>query len=167
MTITLNGTTGVTTPGVTSTGTMSSTGVITASQGVGGTPAFSAILSANQSLTASTFTKLNFNTEEFDTNSNYDTTNYRFTPTVAGYYQVSAAIYPNTTVTAIINYIYKNGATYKGSAGTSTSAVATCLVYMNGSTDYIESYGYCTGTTPVVLASSSVTYFQAVLVRSA
>ena len=47
---------------------------------------FSAYLSANQSITANTFTKAQFNTTEFNLGSAYDaTTNYRFTPTVAGY----------------------------------------------------------------------------------
>ena len=54
------------------------------------TPAFLATLSADQSISNSTLTKVQFNTEVFDTNSNYDNaTNYRFTPTVAGYYQLN------------------------------------------------------------------------------
>ena len=130
-------------------------------------PAFSTTMSANQSVTANTFTKVNFNTEEFDTNSNYDTSTYRFTPTVAGYYQISAAIYPSTTTTAIICYTYKNGSVYRGGAGTSASAVCTCLIYMNGSTDYVEIYSYLTGTSPVIANTSSISYFQGVLVRGA
>jgi hypothetical protein len=44
-------------------------------------------------ITSNTFTKVQINTEEFDTNSNFDsTTNYRFTPTVAGYYQVNGSV---------------------------------------------------------------------------
>jgi hypothetical protein len=54
--------------------------------GVAGTgPAFSAYMGSNQSVTQATATKCTFNTEAFDTNSNYDTGTYRFTPTVAGY----------------------------------------------------------------------------------
>lgn len=130
-------------------------------------PAFSAVLSGTQSVTASTFTKINFNTEEFDTNSNYDTTTYRFTPTVAGYYQISVAIYPNTTTTALSCYTYKNGSNYKGGAGTSASAVCSCLVYLNGSTDYVEAYAYLTGTSPVIASSTAICYFQGSLVRGA
>ena len=138
----------------------------TAGVPIGG-PAFSATMSANQSITASTFTKVNFNTEEFDTNSNYDTTLYRFKPTVAGYYQISASVYPNTSGTAVICYAYKNGSVYKGAANSSHSAISTCLVYMNGSADYIEIYGYITGTSPVINGSSTVSYFQGALIRSA
>ena len=38
-------------------------------------PAFSTYMSAAQTFTASTWTKIVFDTEEFDTNSNYDITN--------------------------------------------------------------------------------------------
>jgi len=50
--------------------------------GVGGTntPAFKVYLSSNQSVTNSTDTKINLNTEVFDTDNAFDnTTNYRFT----------------------------------------------------------------------------------------
>ena len=50
--------------------------------GVGGTntPAFQATLSANQTISHAVETKIQFNSETFDTNSAYDpTTNYRFT----------------------------------------------------------------------------------------
>lgn len=131
-------------------------------------PAFSATMTANQTVTTSTYTKVTFNSKDFDTNNNYDAaTNYRFTPTVAGYYQVNAAIYPNTTVTAINCSIYKNGANFKTVGGTSVSASVSTLMYMNGSTDYIECYGYLVGTTPAILSTSTVSYFQATLVRAA
>ena len=50
-------------------------------------PAFFAYLSANQDLHNNVATKINVNTETFYTNNCYDnSTNYRFTPTVAGKY---------------------------------------------------------------------------------
>ena len=50
-------------------------------------PAFQAYLGSNQSLTSGVLTKANINTEVFDTDSMYDSsTNYRFTPTIAGKY---------------------------------------------------------------------------------
>jgi hypothetical protein len=135
-------------------------------------PAFSAYLGSNQTVTQSVNTKLQINTEEFDTNSNYDTANYRFTPTVAGYYQVNGAA-AITTIGQTYNQvsIYKNGSEYK--RGTISSASGTyhvsisTLVYLNGSTDYIELYGQTTGATPVFAAGIVATYFQAVMIRSA
>jgi hypothetical protein len=135
-------------------------------------PAFSAYLSATQSFTANVFTKIQFNVEEFDTANCYDnSTNYRFTPNVAGYYQVSGA-FTNATILAQIGLtVLKNGITYKrlynGAGGGNTSTGAgSCLVYLNGTTDYIELYGLTTSTQNA-FADASSTYFQATMVRSA
>lgn len=138
----------------------------------GNGPAFSAYPSSTQTVTQSTWTKLACNTEEFDTNSNYDTTSYRFTPTVAGYYQVigSASV---TTVAQTYNQlaIYKNGSRFKdgiiSSASGSYYFSVSALVYLNGSTDYIELYGQTTGGTPTFSAGPTATFFQASMVRSA
>ena len=139
---------------------------------VGG-PAFSAYLSANQSISTGTWTKVQCNTEEFDTNSNYDNaTNYRYTPTVAGYYQASGVIDASASVSTTFQTIsiYKNGSSFKGGNTTTNSGgriTVSALIYMNGSTDYIEMYGYIAGSTPAFGAGTANTYFQAAMVRSA
>ena len=140
-------------------------------------PAFSAYQSTNQSVTSSTYTKVACNTEEFDTNSNYDTTNYRFIPQVAGYYQATGNIYFNSASgnSLVVVAIYKNGSvakygsfTYPASAPAATFANATAIIYCNGTTDYLELYGYLAATTsPSFVAGSTSTYFQAALVRAA
>lgn len=133
----------------------------------GNGPAFSAYKNATQSITSSTYTKVTFQTEEFDTNSNFASST--FTPTVAGYYQTQFATAPDTTTSSTQAVIYKNGTIYKrvySTAGDTQSEV-TCLVYLNGSTDYIEAYAFIIGTSPVISSSSNLTYFQAALVRSA
>ena len=57
---------------------------------ISGGPAFSVQMGSTQSISSGTYTKLQFNTKNYDTNNNFDaTTNYRFTPTVAGYYQIN------------------------------------------------------------------------------
>ena len=57
---------------------------------VGGdnTPAFQAYMNGNQNIANTTWTKLEMDAEVFDTDSKYDVSNYRFTPTVAGKYWV-------------------------------------------------------------------------------
>jgi len=109
-------------------------------------PAFSVYPSSQQAITTSTWTKVALQNEEFDTNNCFDnTTNYRFTPTVEGYYQVSFTCYISA-VSGIINAIYKNGShkhsgnvkLYTTSGGTATTLSA--LIYMNGTTDYLEFY---------------------------
>ena len=133
-------------------------------------PAFSAYQSSGQSISSSTYTKVSFQTEEFDTNNNFDsTTNYRFTPTISGYYQINAAILPSTTTTNTACSIYKNGTAYKTVVipATNSSAVVSSVVYFNGSTDYVEIYGFLTGATPVIQNGSAFTWLSGALVRSA
>jgi hypothetical protein len=137
-------------------------------------PAFSAYAGSGQNLTNGTFTKIQASTEEFDTNSNYDNaTNYRFTPTVAGYYQVNGAIALASNAASFQVVIYKNGNSFKKGLLTNTSASlqqanVIALIYMNGSTDYIELYGFQgSGGTISTVSSSDLTYFQASMVRGA
>lgn len=166
MTILIDGTSGITYPQG-------------ATQIVGAGPAFSAYASATQTVTSATLTKVAINTEHFDTNSNFDTTNYRFTPTVEGYYQVNGNIraQASTTMTNFTVLIYKNGTGYKRSQ-LNTSFTANSgqviqvadVIYMNGSTDYLELYGQIngTGTLQFDFVSSAVTsYFSACLIRGA
>ena len=137
-------------------------------------PAFRAGLSSTQSISANTATKIQFNSETFDTNNNYDnTTNYRFTPTVAGYYQVNAmAQLLSTASTVFFIMIYKNGSNYQrlgalyGTASEFGSS-GSALVYCNGSTDYIEVYAYISGTSPSVYGDVAITTFSASMVRGA
>jgi hypothetical protein len=137
-------------------------------------PAFSATrTSTNQSFTSAVWTKVQCQTEEFDTASAYDNaTNYRFTPQVAGYYQVSGNVYfVGSSLTNVGIAVYKNGSSFKlGTtigvpANAETGASVSALIYMNGSTDYVELFGYTAGTSPEVLAGP--TYFQACMVRAA
>jgi hypothetical protein len=137
-------------------------------------PAFAAYLGSNQSITNNVFTKLQINTELFDTNSCYDnSTNYRFTPTVAGYYQVNAAAKP-TTDASLFTVLYKNGSIlYYGSGSTAgidvggvrNGSVLSALVYLNGSTDYVEFYAI-SGNNISITGSSTQTYFSASMVRA-
>jgi len=138
----------------------------------GNMPAFSAWLGGgNQSLTIATWTKITFNTEEFDTNSCYNTSTYRFTPNVAGYYQVNLIAYQAAGgTTALTTSIYKNGSAFKTNqliVSTYQNVVTTALIYLNGSTDYIEAYANSTGATGSIISSTEYTYFQAYLARSA
>jgi hypothetical protein len=57
------------------------------------TPAFLATRNSNQSISANTTTKIQFDDESFDTDNTYDnSTNYRFTPAVAGKYVIGASV---------------------------------------------------------------------------
>ena len=59
---------------------------------IANTPLFRATVSGTQAVPDSTATKIDFNTEVYDPQSTYDTSNKRFTPAVAGYYFIAAKI---------------------------------------------------------------------------
>jgi hypothetical protein len=82
--------------------------------GVAGTgPAFSVVRSTSQSISAGTFVKVQFDSELFDTANSFDsTTNYRFTPQVAGYYQINANINYASSSGQLLTSVYKNNARY-------------------------------------------------------
>ena len=119
-------------------------------------PAFSAYrATTSQSFTPSTFVKVQLNAEFFDTDNCFDsTTNYRFTPTTAGKYQINlSAIISTAAAGRTIWAIYKNGTSFirlYDDTPTLTAAQSSgaVMVEMNGSTDYLELYVYCAGTTP-------------------
>ena len=147
--------------------------------GVAGTgPAFNAYMNAVQSLSLSTLTKVAFDTERFDTNSCFDTSTYRFTPTVAGYYQVNAMAYFDyigSQYSGTEFHLYKNGASSSRAQWNNVSFYGSMtladLVYMNGTTDYIEMYALIAGGSgPQLLGGGSAvtrSVFAAALVRAA
>ena len=148
----------------------------TAGVPIGG-PAFSVYATGGQTVTASTFTKIQLNTEIFDTNSCFDnTTTYRFTPTVAGYYQVNgqASMTAGTTVSRVLAAIFKNGNAINYGNDTDVTntlrGVVSSLVLMNGTTDYLELFVLANGIGALSTTSFGGTtdnYFTGCLVRSA
>lgn len=143
-----------------------------ATQIVGAGPAFYAYRNGAQTgISSGTFTKIQLNAESFDTNSNFDsTTNYRFTPTVAGYYQLSgsASYEGSSTISRYFVTIYKNGTeTSRGAdiIGTGNQSVVSTLLFFNGSTDYAELYAYVGGTGLLIASGNIVTYFNGCLIR--
>jgi hypothetical protein len=131
-------------------------------------PAFSYYQSVAQTLATATFTKITFTTSEFDTTGGMYASS-SFTPTVAGYYQVSGGVGAATSAVTLFFYLYKNGALYKnmgGTGGTASIASGSSLVYLNGSTDYIELYAYF-GVGQNTSTNLFNTYFQAAMVRGA
>ena len=146
-------------------------------------PAFHAYQSTQQTgISNAVFTKVNLQTEDFDTDNCFDNvTNYRFTPTVAGYYQINATaqgVNAASSVGSSFLSIYKNGSRHRESViNTATTAgiartfpSVSGLVYANGTTDYFELYVYADGMPSTYSLNSSTathrTTFSAVLVRA-
>jgi hypothetical protein len=140
----------------------------------GNMPAFSAYQSSAQTLSTSTYTKIQFQTEEWDTANAFDNaTNYRFTPQVAGYYQINGGISSASSATGIIVNLYKNGSSSRivyfnafGGSSTSNGGFGSAIIYLNGSTDYVELYGYFL-LGQAVSTGSNTAYFQGTLIRTA
>ena len=135
--------------------------------GAGGTntPSFFAYLSSNQNISSDTWTKIQCNTEEFDSDNNYDnSSNYRFTPTTAGkYYLFAHGFIANSSIYIAIS---KNGtrtATTRKSATDSDNGIAISHVLTaNGSSDYFEAEVFHQeGSTIVTEASERRTHFGA------
>ena len=139
----------------------------------GNMPAFSAYLSGATSVATATVTKLSFDTIIFDTANCYSTTNYRFTPNVAGYYMFNAVTrFGSMTASQCFARIYKNGSTFNQGSGSGVAAgyvwpTANWLVYMNGTTDYVEAYAYQTSGTTQSADYSNYYQFTGCLVRTA
>ena len=137
-------------------------------------PAFSAYQSSTQTIANATFTKVALQSEEFDTAGCFDTSTFRFTPTVAGYYQINGGSGVNITSGGGVVEIYKNSGRYKrGNAATTVSGITvhitvSALVYLNGSTDYVELYIYQNSAGSASShAGSEWNYLNGALVRSA
>lgn len=129
---------------------------------------------SDQTITSGTWVKVQLNSVEFDTAGCFDpTTNYRWTPNVAGYYQTSfgAEFSAAGALSAIIISVYKNGTAdhyggyTPGVASVAGGSTGAGLVYMNGTTDYLELWALATGTTPKVV-NSALTKFMAHFVRA-
>jgi len=130
------------------------TGVLPVANSQVMTPAFEAHLGTSQTVTDNVTTKIQFDTEVFDTDGCYDNaTNYRFTPTVAGKYFVYAKLSSDTISGANLDQldmrIRKNGATLSmvkldargNTLGSWCTVNDATVVDMNGTTDYLEVFG--------------------------
>jgi hypothetical protein len=140
----------------------------------GNIPTFYAYLATAQSVGNSSYVKINVNTKSFDTNNNFDTTNYRFTPTVAGYYQITGQVAFTGSGTGHSGVsLYKNGANYSaGSVCPNNTSLGgqntvTSTIFLNGTTDYVELYGWQnSGGALNTQASAAQNYLTGTLVKA-
>ena len=88
-----------------------------------------------------TNTIIKYDTAVTDSTGWYDNTNGRFTPTVAGWYQVSAGARVYSSGGEGYLALRKNGTDIMSSGGgNAVNSVLSLLVYFNGSSDYIQLY---------------------------
>lgn len=129
-------------------------------------PAFRAHTNAQQTIAANTFTKITFGAETFDTDNCFASS--RFTPTTAGYYFFHWTLdLSGATIRQM--FFYKNGSDcgniYFNATTSHTDMTNSNFIYMNGTTDYMEVYAYCNGST-VVENGTVDSYFEGFGVRA-
>ena len=122
------------------------TGTVTGAGGVN-TPAFMAHSNSSTTMSNQTWTKIAYANEVFDTGSCYDTSNSRFLPTTSGKYLITGQTRFNSgsDFNDNIMRIYKNGSYLIGRQMSHfhyECQIVTAIVTLNGSSDYVEIYGY-------------------------
>jgi hypothetical protein len=135
-------------------------------------PTFNVGVGGAQTITSTTWTKLQLTIETFDIGSCFDTSTNRFTPNVAGYYQISGNVSMETSsAVSVIVAVYKNGTAFRrgtrGAGNSQSLAVGvSTVVYLNGTTDYVELYIF-TSVTNNTESDSQFTWMSGALVRAA
>jgi hypothetical protein len=135
------------------------------------TPAFSTYLSSSQTINQDTHTTAQFNTEVFDTDSNFDVSTYRFTPTTSGKYLIGAEMMVSKDADELkvaLMRIRKNGSTVRevrvdirNSTGKQFGPAMVITAEANGSTDYfdVSFYADTTESTADIAGGSSGAIF--------
>jgi len=109
---------------------------------------FRATGTSSQLFADNTFQKQTMSTEHFDIHGVYDAgTNYRHQPNVAGVYRYRTGVAASVAGSHyLIAALFKNGSEHTRQQITTSAGFQivqhTDLVYMNGTTDYMESYGH-------------------------
>jgi len=125
---------------------------------------------AAQNAGSSTFAIINFDTEDFDTNNNFDTTTNvgRYTVPVSGFYQFNARYSTSLTAGAqLLIALYKNGSIIERgthiitSNGVQGANLSTLIQATAG--DYFEVYSFGTGGA-IEIATDSQAHFSGFLV---
>lgn len=97
-----------------------------------------AYLNSAQSYPAGAQAIVAVDTVLFDPSGVVDVVNHRIRPNVSGYYMVTGNV-SNFIAAEIFCSVYKNGAEYaRGTDATGLGMSVSCLVFLNGSTDYVQ-----------------------------
>ena len=116
-----------------------------AAAGESNLPYFYVTLDNNQTMSNNTHTVLAFDSVEHDTASGFNTSNYRYTPNVAGKYYFEACLqftYSGSLGNTTYQYIRKNATAVVESSnregGYGSVTQSSGILTMNGSSDYVD-----------------------------
>ena len=144
------------------------------------TPCFYATMSAHQNLSDNISAKVEFNQTSFATTGTYDTSNYRFTPGVAGIYQFHICVVGDSQATANLYahkvYLFKNGSSISHQSDGVTfnfvdnyarqAPITHNLTDTSDADDYYEVYVQVNDTTSNPRAFRYGSYFSAFRIGS-
>jgi hypothetical protein len=138
-------------------------------------PAFRAYANSTTTIAPTVATKITLGAEDFDTASCFASS--RFTPNVEGYYQINAGALLSATsgvpgAPYFAALIYKNGSFVAGgshvSDADSRSSTVSDLIYLNGTTDYVELYAnHFSSGNKTVRSGQQWTWLSGFLARAA
>lgn len=153
-------------------------GTWAAPAGGGGLPTAASICLLSTRATGQTFTyaantarQLTLSTEIIDAANAYNTSTGRYMPNVAGYYAVYGVAQGPTNTNVAVALIYKNGAvaatgTYTNSAAAGQRMDVYAVIQMNGTTDYLELWGFSTVAGTTASADGEYTQLYAYLIAT-
>ncbi|WP_175872038.1 hypothetical protein [Burkholderia sp. BCC0397] len=138
-----------------------------------GNPTFNAYMSAAQAPTPATWSKINFNTIDFQNGNSYAPSNQRFTCQVPGVYDFSVLIRVTATNSSLATHqlsLYRNGGEMRTcvqnvAAGTNTITIqltAQCVLSVG---DYVEAYANLAATSgaPSIGGGNAASYLSGAL----
>jgi hypothetical protein len=119
-------------------------------------------------IVTTTWTKITFQTEDYDIGSTYDAVNSKWVPGIVGKAHIDAALHWTTALDQgwLITAVYINGNEYKrnyfrASGTDSHSGPLSCDIPIQAITDYVEIYGIQgSGSDKVVFGHSAFTWFS-------
>lgn len=125
-----------------------------------------ATMSVNQSIASGVNTKVAFNTASVNTDGYFSTANNRFTASISGYYKFESQLvfdlsgFAGVSTLALVLELNGVGALsttfVSPSIATTYNINQTFIIGMNGSTDFVEVYGFQnTGAARNIIAANS------------
>ncbi len=126
-------------------------------------PYFSVYRNGTQNLNNNSHAVIQFNAETFDSDSKYNTSNFRFTPTIAGYYflhaQMRLGVQADGNISVVIR---KNGAAIARSLNDNSdnNSVNASILIESDDNDFFDVEAYQnTGTARDITGAAENTFF--------
>jgi hypothetical protein len=131
---------------------------------------FSVFQTGATTFVPNTWTPIHFQAFDFDDHNTFNFSTQRWQPTVAGLYFLSLTCNVSSLTCAGCPSIYKNGMQFSnGPIALASNTLGynnqmDCLIQMNGTTDYVETYGLLT-TSEITNVGTSATKFAGFLIN--